>query len=197
MGAYAPAPVAGQQLLDRVRRAIVEPTLEGMASEGRIYRGCLYVGIMLTPEGPKVVEFNCRLGDPEAQVVLPLVDGDLIETFAALAQGRLASVRVGVRSAASACVVMASGGYPASYQTGMPVTGLQEGATMPGVTVYHAGTVVNDQGRIVTAGGRVLGVTGLGDNLAQALERSYNAVGCLDFAGAHYRRDIGPKRPGD
>ena len=193
MGAYAPAPVAGQQVLGRVCREIVEPTLEGLASEDRLYRGCLYVGIMLTQEGPKVVEYNCRFGDPEAQAVLPLIDGNLVETFVALAEGRLASVRLGVRPAAAACVVMASGGYPGSYEKGMPITGLQEVATMPDVTVYHAGTRVNDQGRIVTAGGRVLGVTGIGKDLTQALERTYNAVGCLDFAGAHYRQDIGHK----
>ena len=193
MGAYAPAPVADRQVLEVVCREIVEPTLEGLASEDRLYRGCLYAGIMLTQQGPKVVEFNCRFGDPEAQAVLPLIDGDLVETFVALAEGRLGSVRLGVRAGAAACVVMASGGYPESYRKGMPITGLQEVATMPDVAVYHAGTRVNDQGRIVTAGGRVLGVTGIGKDLAQALERSYDAVGRLDFAGAHYRRDIGRK----
>ncbi len=193
MGAYAPAPIADEVVLARVCREIVEPTLEGLASEDRPYRGCLYVGIMLTQEGPKVVEFNCRLGDPEAQAVLPLMDGDLVEAFAALASGRLASVRLGTRKAAAACVVMASGGYPGPYRSGMPITGLQEVATMPDVTVFHAGTKVNDQGRIVTAGGRVLGVTGMGENLGQALDRSYSAVKRLDFADAHYRRDIGRK----
>ena len=193
MGAYAPAPVVTQDLMDRICREIIEPTLEGMAQEGCPYRGILYAGVMITPDGPKVVEFNCRMGDPEAQIVLPLLDSDLVEVLRLLAEGRLRDVTLQTRPGAAACVVMASGGYPGSYQKGYPITGLDAAGALPDVVVFHAGTRQDDAGRSVTAGGRVLGVTAVGDDLAGALARAYKAVDCIHFESAQFRRDIGQK----
>ncbi len=193
MGAYAPAPVAGPTLLARVRREIIEPTLAGMAAEGCPYRGVLYAGLMITPEGPKVVEFNCRLGDPEAQVVLPLLETDLVEVFEKMADRRLGEVTLTQQAGAAACVVMASGGYPGAYEKGFPMDGLDTAGAMDGVVVFHAGTRRDDAGRVVTAGGRVLGVTATGTGLAEALRRAYRAVAAIGFEGAQYRRDIGQK----
>ncbi len=193
MGAYAPAPVAGPTLLARVRREIIEPTLAGMAAEGCPYRGVLYAGLMITPEGPKVVEFNCRLGDPEAQIVLPLLETDLVEVFEKMADRRLGEVTLRQRAGAAACVVMASGGYPGAYEKDFPIDGLDEAGAMDGVVVFHAGTRRDDAGRVVTAGGRVLGVTATGTGLAEALRRAYRAVAAIGFEGAQYRRDIGQK----
>ncbi len=193
MGAYAPAPVAGPTLLARVRREIIEPTLAGMAAEDCPYRGVLYAGLMITPEGPKVVEFNCRLGDPEAQVVLPLLETDLVEVFEKMADRRLGEVTLTQQAGAAACVVMASGGYPGAYEKGFPMDGLDRAGAMDGVVVFHAGTRRDDAGRVVTAGGRVLGVTATGTGLAEALRRAYRAVAAIGFEGAQYRRDIGQK----
>jgi phosphoribosylamine--glycine ligase len=193
MGAYAPAPVVSEALLDRVCRDVIEPTLDGMAREGHPYRGILYAGLMVTPDGPKVVEFNCRLGDPEAQIVLPLLDADLVEVFQKLAEGRLRDVPLKTRPGAAACVVMASAGYPGSYPKGVPITGLAEAGALSGVVVFHAGTRLDDAGQTVTAGGRVLGVTGIGADLPAALDRAYQAVDRIHFEGAQYRRDIGRK----
>lgn len=192
MGAYAPAPVVTPRLLTQVCRAIVEPTLAGMAAEGHPFRGILYVGLMLTPDGPKVVEYNCRLGDPEAQVVLPLLETDAVALFEALAAGRLRAVQVRVRDGASACVVMASGGYPGPYDRGKPIGGLDAAAALDDVVVFHAGTRAADEG-VVTDGGRVLAVTGLGRDLQAALDRAYAGVALIHFDGAVYRRDIGQK----
>ena len=191
MGAYAPAPVVTGSLLTRVCREIIEPTLAGMAAEGHPYRGILYCGLMVTAEGPKVVEFNCRLGDPEAQVVLPMLEGDLVAVFQKLAEGRLREVSLRTRAGAAACVVLASGGYPGSYEKGFPIHGLDEAAGED-VVVFHAGTR-RDGDQVVTAGGRVLGVTALGDDLAEALAKAYVAVEAIRFEGRQYRRDIGRK----
>ena len=193
MGAYAPAPVVTGRLLTQVCREIIEPVLGGMAAEGHPYRGVLYVGLMITPQGPKVVEFNCRLGDPEAQAVLPLLDVDLADVFDKLAHGRLREVTVEAHPRAAACVVLASGGYPGAYEKGFPISGLEEAAAHPDVLVFHAGTARGKDGRPVTSGGRVLGVTGLGDSLADALEAAYAAAEKIHFEGVQYRRDIGRK----
>ena len=193
MGAYAPAPVVTEDLMGRVCREIIEPTLEGMAQEGCPYRGILYAGVMITSDGPKVVEFNCRMGDPEAQIVLPLLDSDLAEVLRLLAERRLREVTLQTRSGAAACVVMASGGYPASYQKGFPITGLDAAGALSDVVVFHAGTRQDEAGRIVTSGGRVLGVTAVGDDLAGALARAYEATDLIHFEGAQFRRDIGQK----
>ena len=193
MGAYAPTPVAQGDLLADIRRRIIEPTLEGMASEGRLYKGCLYAGIMVTPEGPKVVEFNCRLGDPEAQVVLPLLDVDLVEALQRLTEGRLGTLRVTERDGAAACVVLSSCGYPGPYQKGLPISGLDAAGELQDVEVFHSGTRLDSLGRILTAGGRVLGVTAIAADLPGAVQRAYEAVDLIHFEGAHFRRDIGSK----
>lgn len=190
MGAYAPAPVVTSNVLRQVRRRIIEPTLTGMAQSGSPYRGVLYCGLMITNEGPKVVEYNCRLGDPEAQVVLPLLKTDLVDIFEQLAEGKLQKAALRIRSGSAACVVLASEGYPVAYETGFPIEGLLE-AQAEDVHLFHAGTTRDEDGRIVTGGGRVLGVTGMGDGLQAALDRSYDAVERIHFGGMQYRRDIG------
>ena len=190
MGAYAPAPVADEALIDTARRSIIEPVLIGMASEGRPYKGCLYAGLMVTADGPRVVEFNCRFGDPEAQVVLPLLDVDPVELLHRAATGGLGNMRVAEPSGAAACVVLASGGYPGSYQKGFGINGLAAAQEVPGAVVFHAGTRMEGDD-IVTAGGRVLGVTAVGANLDIALDRAYEAVEVIHFEGMQFRRDIG------
>ena len=193
MGAYAPAPVLTDRQLKRVEREVVVPTLEGMAEAGTPYRGVLYCGLMMTDDGPKVVEYNCRLGDPEAQVVLPLLSGNLVEAFQKLAGGRLGQVPLHTFGGAAACVVLASGGYPAGYETGFVIEGLEDAEAVSGVTVFHAGTAMNEEGQLVTAGGRVLGVTALAEDLESALEKAYRAAGQIQFEGKTCRRDIGRK----
>ncbi len=193
MGAYAPAPVVTGDVFDAVRREIIEPTLSGMGEDGYPYRGILYCGLMITADGPKVVEYNCRLGDPEAQVVLPLLAEDAVAIFEAAATGRLDAAEARVRHGSAACVVLASGGYPGSYETGYPIDGLDEAASKSHVMIFHAGTKLDESGRVVTAGGRVLGATALGEDLETALDRAYEAVGLISFENMQYRRDIGQK----
>ncbi|MDE2730680.1 MAG: phosphoribosylamine--glycine ligase [Bacteroidota bacterium] len=190
MGAYAPAPVATAALMETARRRIIEPVLEGMASEGRLYTGCLYAGLMMTEFGPKVVEFNCRFGDPEAQVVLPLIEADCAEVLLRSASGGLGNLRVPPASRAAACIVLASEGYPGAYQKGRAINGLRQAEDHPGVVVLHAGTD-EVHGRTVTSGGRVLGVTAIRPTLEQAFEMAYTAAECIDYRGCYYRRDIG------
>lgn len=191
MGAYAPTPLVSGSDLTEICRTIIEPTLAGMREEGTPYRGILYVGLMLTADGPKVVEYNCRLGDPEAQVVLPLLETDLVEVFEALVEGDLQNVSVRTRSGAAACVVLASEGYPKSYDTGMPITGIDAAERIDGVSVIHAGTKQRKDGLLVTDGGRVLNVTATAPTLSSALERCYQGVERVDFNGKTYRNDIG------
>jgi phosphoribosylamine--glycine ligase len=191
MGAYAPASVVTKSVMEDVRSRIIEPTLQGMAKEGHPYTGVLYCGLMMTNDGPMVVEYNCRLGDPEAQVVLPLFGGDVVNLFEALAQGRLGEVAAPINHGAAACVVIASEGYPGNYRKGAEIEGLEAVERMQDVVVFHAGTKLDDRGRVVTDGGRVLGVTALGDDLAQALDRAYAAVNQVSFDGMQFRRDIG------
>jgi phosphoribosylamine--glycine ligase len=190
MGAYAPAPVVTPDVLRAVEKRIVRPVLRGMADEGVPYRGVLYCGLMMTGEGPKVVEFNCRFGDPEAQVVLPLLDSDPLDLFEALAARRLGEAKVTLAGGAAACVVLASEGYPGSYEKGKPITGLDDAPD--DVVVFHAGTAARDGG-IVTNGGRVLGVTGFGSDLRAALDAAYAGVEAIRFEGMQFRRDIGQK----
>lgn len=190
MGAYAPAPLVTPELLARIEREVIQSTLDGMASEGAPYRGLLYAGIMATVEGAKVVEFNCRFGDPETQAVLPLLDGDLAEIMLASARGDLSGVQAGTKKGSAVCVVMASGGYPGSYTKGYRVSGLEEVGTYSDVKVFHAGTALED-GQVVTAGGRVFGVTGWGETFAEAREFAYDAVKQVSFTDAFYRDDIG------
>jgi phosphoribosylamine--glycine ligase len=178
-----------------VLEAIVHPVIEGMRHEGREYRGFLYVGLMLTRDGPKVVEFNVRLGDPETQVVLPLIESGLLPLLEQVAAGRLEETACAVREGAAVGVVLASGGYPEKYETGRPITGLERVAGMRDVIVFHAGTARRG-GEVVTSGGRVLTVVGLGGGYGQAIARAYEAAEALSFEGRHMRRDIGQKALG-
>jgi phosphoribosylamine--glycine ligase len=190
MGCIAPAPPYTAELAQRCEREIFKPTVAALAAEGVPFKGCLYFGLMLCPNGPKVIEYNCRFGDPEAQVVLPLLQSPLLPVLRACTGGTLAGTPVRFAGAA-ACVVMASGGYPGRYKTGLPITGLAEAEALPGVTVYQAGTQTDENGILRTAGGRVLGVTAAAPTLQAALAQSYRAVERVCFEGAHFRRDIG------
>lgn len=192
MGAYAPVSIATPELIERVEREIVVPTIEAMAEAKRPYRGVLYVGVMLTEEGPKVVEFNCRLGDPEAQVLLPLMDSSLLDLVMTVATGRSLADAPPVRWKDSAAVatVLASGGYPGAYEKGIPIT-FPTGIESSDVMFFHAGTELRDSGLPVTSGGRVLTVTALGSDLGEAAERSRVAAQTIEFEGKYFRRDIG------
>lgn len=190
MGAFAPPPDVDEALIAQIMHTIVQPTIDGMAARGTPYVGVLYAGLMLTTDGPKVIEFNCRFGDPETQVVLPLLEGDLVELMLACVNGVLTPDMVKIYPGACATVVMAAPGYPASYPKGLPITGLD---SLPDdVMVFHAGTATKD-GQLVTSGGRVLAVTARGDDLATAVSRAYNGVNHIHFDNAHYRKDIGPQ----
>jgi phosphoribosylamine--glycine ligase len=190
MGAYSPAPVVDGDLADRIMQEIVQPTLAALAADGRPYRGVLYVGLMLTGAGPRVVEFNCRFGDPECQAVLPRLADDLLPLLLACATGSPLPDRCHWLDRAAVCVVCASGGYPGEYRRGLPIAGIAAAEAVPGVRVFHAGTELR-AGSLVTAGGRVLGVSASGDDLRQAVEAAYQAIGRISFAGMHFRRDIG------
>lgn len=192
MGAYAPAPVVDAAMQERVLREIIEPTIRGMAMENRPYRGVLYAGLMITDSGPKVVEFNCRFGDPEAQVVLPLLDSDLVELMLKAAHRELLDVEIALKNQWAVGVVMASGGYPGKYQTGKKIIGLEKLADED-ILIFHAGTRRNEAGEIVTAGGRVLSVVAVRDTFQAARKAAYAAVGKIVFDGAYYRKDIGFK----
>jgi phosphoribosylamine--glycine ligase len=189
IGAYAPAPVMDERLTEEVTCRIVRPTLRGLAGDGRPFRGCLYTGLILTDRGPQVIEFNCRFGDPETQVVLPLLEGDFAALLLATAEGRLADVPIRTSSERAVCVVMASPGYPGAYPAGLPIEGLDEAAKLPGVLVFHAGTR-REGSRVLTDGGRVLAVTGIAPTFAEARSRAYQGAARIHFDGAHYRRDI-------
>lgn len=194
MGAFTPVAAVDAALQGRVMHEIVEPTLAALAAEGAPYAGVLYVGLMLTAAGPKVVEFNCRFGDPECQAIVMRMEEDLVPLLAAIARGeRLAPAppwSTGGRAAV--CVAIASGGYPGPYPTGLEITGIDRAEARPGVQVFHAGTT-RRQGRLVTAGGRVLGVTAVADDLTAAVAAAYEGVGRIHFEGMHYRTDIGRK----
>ncbi len=191
MGAYAPAPAVTPDVLAAVEARIVRPMLDGMRAAGTPYRGILYVGLMLTADGPQVVEFNCRLGDPEAQAVLPLLASDAVDLFEAVAHRRLAGVEIATHGGACACVVLASAGYPGTVETGREITGAD--AVVSGATLYHAATARDAAGRLVTAGGRVLGAVGRGDTLARALAAAYALADAVHFDGKTLRRDIGAR----
>lgn len=190
MGTISPNPYYTPGLAETCMKTIFLPTMEAMNAEGRTFKGCLYFGLMLTPEGPKVIEYNSRFGDPETQVVLPRLKTDFVDILEAVAEGRLDDQPVEWDDAACACVVMASGGYPGKYEKGIEITGLDADGQLEGATVYHAGTAFRN-GRFCTNGGRVLGVTALGKDLPEALEKAYAGVARIHFDGAHYRRDIG------
>jgi phosphoribosylamine---glycine ligase len=186
MGTIAPNPYYTQAVAERCMKEIFLPTLRAMAAESRPFKGCLYFGLMLTESGPKVIEYNCRFGDPEAQVILPLLETDLLTIMLAVEEERLAKLSIHFKAGAACCVIMASAGYPESYQTGYPIDDQSNGRAI----VYHAGTRREGE-RIITAGGRVLGVTAIAATLAQAIDKAYAAVEKISFEGAYYRRDIG------
>ncbi len=190
MGAFHPSPVADQELLEQVAREVFEPTLAGMAAEGRPYRGVLYAGMMLTSDGPKVIEFNCRFGDPETQVVLPLLESDLLEIFEACRNGELATVTPVWRNEAAVTVVLASAGYPETKSEPVPIVGI-DAAEQQGTKVFHAGTGLDDTREVVMAtGGRVLAVTAVAPSLAQAAEAAHAGADRIQFDGAQRRTDV-------
>lgn len=191
MGTVSPNPYYTDEIAKECMEKIFIPTIEAMNKEGRTFKGCLYFGLMITPKGPKVIEYNCRFGDPETQVVLPRLKTDIMDIFEAINTETLSDLDIQWDDRACTCVIMASGGYPKSYPKGLEISGLENGQ-LDGVTVYHAGTAIKD-GKLVTSGGRVLGVTALGDTLEDALKKSYDAVDKIKFENAHYRKDIGQK----
>ena len=192
MGTIAPNPYYTEDVAKVCMETIFLPTMRAMNQEGRTFRGCLYFGLMLTEKGPYVIEYNCRFGDPETQVVLPLLEGDLVELMMACRNGTLDQVPMSIKPGAAACVVMASGGYPGKYATGLPITGLDAAGGCNGVSVVHAGTRL-DRGKFYTAGGRVLGIVATGNSLQDALLTAYAATTQIQFPGRHFRQDIGRK----
>ena len=191
MGTVSPNPYYTPEIAEECMEKIFLPTINAMNAEGRTFKGCLYFGLMLTPGGPRVIEYNCRFGDPETQVVLPKLKTDIMDIFDAINSQTLSELEIEWSSKACACVIMASPGYPQSYPKGIKIGGLCAGQ-LEGVTVYHAGTALKD-GELVTSGGRVLGVTALGSDLKEALAKSYAAVEKIEFEGAHFRTDIGKR----
>ena len=192
MGTFSPVASFDAAMQSRVMTSIVRPTIAALADEGAPYSGVLFVQLMLTAEGPKIIEFNCRFGDPECQAILAPMDADLLPMLSAVATGAPVPL-VAAPPHAAVCVTLASGGYPGSYRTGAPISGVDDAETLPGVRVFHAGTAWRD-GRLVTAGGRVLGVTAVADDLPGAIERAYAAVSRIGFEGMHFRRDIGRRK---
>lgn len=189
MGAYSPAPIVTDELLSVVEESIINPTVDGMNTEGNPYTGFLYVGLMITAEGPKVVEYNCRFGDPECQVIIPRLESDLLEALVASGEGKLAETSINFDSKYRCTVVLASGGYPQSYEKGKVISGLD---SVEDALVFHAGTKL-DGDKIITSGGRVLNVVGSGDSLQEAINQSYDAIKNISFEGSFYRSDIGAK----
>ncbi len=192
MGTYSPAPIFTPEIRARVCREIMEPFMRGLAADGINFRGLIFPGLMLTADGPKVLEFNCRFGDPETQVLLPRLKNDLVDLLDATIDGTLDRQAMEFDERAAVCVVMASGGYPEKYETGLEISGLEQFLGSRDVMIFHAGTR-HDSDETLTAGGRVLGVTALGDDIREAQARAYAAVEKIHFSGAHFRRDIAAK----
>jgi phosphoribosylamine--glycine ligase len=192
MGAYSPAPVVNQKAHREVMEKVMIPTVRGMAKEGKKYQGVLYAGLMIKDEKVKVLEFNARFGDPEAQPLLMRMKSDLVPILEATIDGKLSSQKMELEERSSVCVVMASGGYPGSYQKGKVISGLEEAAKVRDAYVFHAGTA-SKEGKVVTNGGRVLGVTALGNGIEEAIRKAYEAAEKISWEGAYYRRDIGEK----
>jgi phosphoribosylamine--glycine ligase len=190
MGTISPNPYYTDEVAEICRKTIFEPTVAAMNSENRTFKGCLYFGLMITPDGPKVIEYNARFGDPEAQVVLPRLKTDLVDIIEAVIDERLSQVNIEWKDEATACVVMASGGYPLAYKKGIEISGLDDNGQISGAEIFHAGTKL-ENGKFYTNGGRVLGVTAEAKTLDEALEKAYAAVSKISFEGAHYRKDIG------
>ena len=192
MGVYSPVPIVTDEEYATMAAAM-QTAADGLVADGIDYRGVLYGGFMLTPEGPKVLEFNARFGDPETQVILPRLKTDLVEVMLAVAQGRLSEIELAWRDEWAVSVVLASAGYPGSYPKGIEISGIERAEALPGVTVYHAGTTLDEQGVLRTSGGRVLNVTALGATFAQARERAYEGCDLIEFDGKMLRRDIGAR----
>jgi phosphoribosylamine--glycine ligase len=190
MGTYSPSVYLDEATRRTILERIVRPTVRGLAAEERAYRGVLYIGLMLTEQGPKVLEYNARFGDPEAQVLLPRLATDGFEVLHAAATGNLAACSLRWKPEAAVCVVLAAAGYPGSYPKGLPIAGLDAAARLDDGIVFHAGTTRDADGRCLTSGGRVLGVTALGADLAAARRRAYEAAGLIRWDGEHHRSDI-------
>jgi phosphoribosylamine--glycine ligase len=192
MGAYSPAPIVTKKLERKIMETIMVPTVRAMEKEGRLFKGVLYAGLMIHDGGAKVLEFNARFGDPETQPIMARLDTDLIEIIEAILAGELAKIDIKWKPESAVCVVMASGGYPGTYEKGREITGIEKAAGHKNVMVFHSGTSLKN-GKILTDGGRVLGVTGLGSVVAAAIDNAYAGVREISFDGAHYRRDIGAR----
>jgi len=192
MGAYSPVPLYPDEFEERVLEGILKPTVKGLRSEGREYKGVLYAGLVLTKEGPKVLEFNARFGDPETQVVLPRLKTDLVDILNAVIDGSLHKINIEWEDNAAVCVVAASGGYPGKYQKGKVISGLERLENMKGIIVFHAGTKFQD-GKIITSGGRVLGITSWDNTISKAKEKAYEGVEKIYFEDMYYRKDIAAK----
>ncbi len=192
MGAYSPAPVVSPEVEEQIMEQVMKPAIRGLKKEGRKYRGVLYAGLMIKDGMPYVLEFNCRFGDPETQPLLTRLDTDLLEIAMAITEGKLSNMMLEWKPDASVCVVAASGGYPGSYEKGKTIKGLDRVKELKDVVVFHASTSFKD-GQIVTSGGRVLGVTALGEDIRKARDRAYQAIGMIEFDGMHYRKDIALK----
>ena len=191
MGAYAPAPVVDEKISALVEEKILKPTIAALKAEGIIYRGCLYAGLMIVNGEPKVVEFNCRFGDPETQVILPLMESDLLELMNECAAGNLSDKKISWSKNSAVCVILASGGYPKSYKKNLPIDGISKAKTL-GAMIFHAGTKISND-ELLTSGGRVLGVTTFAPTLREAVEKVYRAVEVIHFDEMHFRRDIAAK----
>lgn len=192
MGAYCPAPIVTDELMSRISREVLVPLVDGMNRNGTPYKGILYAGIMITASGPKVLEFNCRFGDPETQPILMRFQSDLLEVMLAVTEGKLEDITIKWDPSPAVCVVMSSGGYPNTYAKGKIIRGIPAAEEIPGVKVFHAGTAMKDD-QLVTSGGRVLGVTALGKDIREAQAKAYQAAAMIGFDGAYYRKDIANK----
>jgi phosphoribosylamine--glycine ligase len=193
MGTFSPSRVYTDELANDCMEKIYKPTVDALNAEGRTFKGIIFFGLMLTPKGMRVIEYNARFGDPETLVVLPRLKNDLLEIFEACVDGTLDKVDVRWENSGTACVVLASGGYPVSYKKGYEITGLEDAKKAPNTVVFHAGTALKD-GKYVTNGGRVLGVTGIGKDLDEAIKIAYESVKLINFKDMHYRKDIGIKK---
>ena len=191
MGTYSPAPILNKDLTQEIMQKFIIPTVDGMKKEGHIYKGVLYAGLMITEDGPKLIEYNARFGDPETQVLLMRLKADLLPALIACADGTLDQINLDWDRSAAICVVMAANGYPAEYKKGTSIKGLQKAGKIEGTQIFHAGTLLNQQGDLIANGGRVLGITSLGEDLAMAQKRAYAAVDLIDWTDGFYRRDIG------
>ena len=192
MGAYSPTPIISPKLKQEIMNSIMIPTVKAMEKEGRPYKGVLYAGLMITNDGPKVLEYNCRLGDPETQPIMMKLKNDLVDVLLSAVEGRLSKIKLNCDNKVALCVVMASKGYPGTYEKGKEIKGIEEASKIKDVVVFHAGTAVNG-GKLVTAGGRVLGVTAMGVGIKRAINKAYEAVAKIKWEGVHYRKDIGEK----